>query len=51
MVRIAQYQLQRKIPRGGRPFAKMMGIYCVDKDVCNTGFSSGKEEMGRSQMD
>lgn len=30
---------------------KVMEIYCADKDVSSTGFSSGKEETGRSQMD
>lgn len=30
---------------------KMMEIYCADRDVSNVGFSSGKEEMDRSQVD
>lgn len=51
VVKTASYQQQWKIPTGGKAFVKTMEIYCADRDVSNIGFSSGKEEMDRSQVD
>lgn len=41
MVKIASYQLQWKIPRGGVAFVKMLDIYCADKDVSTLDLAAG----------